>query len=167
MAFCAISAAMGTVVMLLGGIVPIFTYCSPLLASLFLVPAMELYGKGAARAVWCVTGVLSLIIGIDKEAAFFYLFFSWYPILKPSLDRISPKPVGTGAKVLIFSLAAGVMYYLTCFILGIEEIVESFSGSVWINIAFLAGIVLCMMLFDRALEGIVPMLRGRLMRKGR
>lgn len=161
-AFCAISAALGTAVMLLGGVVPVFTYCSPLISSLFLIPAVELYGTAPALLTWIVTSLLSLLIGADKEAAFFYLFFAWYPILKPRLDRIPSAPVRFGLKLLIFSAATAAMYWLTCFILGIAEIVSSFSSSVWLNIAFLAAIVLCMLLFDRALVGLTAMFRARL-----
>lgn len=161
-AFCAISAALGTAVMLLGGIVPIFTYCSPLIASLFLIPAVELYGTAPAVVTWIVTSVLSLLIGADKEAAFFYVFFGWYPVLKPYLDSLKPGWLRFVLKIFIFSVSTAVMYWLTCFILGIDEIVTSFSSSFWLNAAFLAAIVLCMMLFDRALIGITAMFRARL-----
>lgn len=161
-AFCAVSAALGTAVMLLGGLIPVFTYCSPLIAALFLIPVLDVYGKKCGWATWTVTAALSLLIGADKEAAFFYIFFSWYPLVKPGLDRIGAKPLRIAAKVLIFSAAAAAMFLLTCYVLGIEEIQASYSATMWINVAFLAAMVLCMLLFDRALNGFIRLFRERL-----
>lgn len=154
-ALCAVLAAMGTAVMLMGGLIPVFTYCSPLLSSLFLIPVLDLYGKRHAGAVWTVTALLSLLIGADKEAAFFYLFFGWYPLIKPALDRIPGKLPRFAAKTGLFAAAALLMYWLTCSVLGIEEIAESYSAALWVNLLFLAAMVLCMLLFDRALERLM------------
>ena len=86
--FCAIIAALGTVIMLTGGLIPVFTYCSPIIASVLLISVLEEYGAREGWMVWAVTSALSLLIGIDKEAAFFYLFLGWYPIAKPFFDKI-------------------------------------------------------------------------------
>jgi riboflavin transporter FmnP len=80
LAFCAMMAALGTMLMLTGGLIPVLTYCSPLLASFCLIPALDAYGKRNAWMVWAVTSALSLLIGVDKEASLFYLFLGWYPI---------------------------------------------------------------------------------------
>ena len=152
-------AAAGIAVMLLGALVPVFTYCSPLIASLFLLPVIDVCGKRNAGLVWLVTAVLVLLIGADKEAAFFYLFFGWYPLARQGIDRIGPKALRIAVKLLIFSAAAAAMYALTCFILNITEIVESFSETWWINALFLAAVVLCMMLYDEALRRLTPRVR--------
>ena len=156
LAFGALMAAAGTAVMLLGALVPVFTYCSPLLASLFLLPVIDICGRRNAVLVWAVTSVLVLLIGADKEAAFFYLFFGWYPVAKDGLDRIGSKALRFLLKLLLFSTAAAAMYALTCYVLGIEEIIETFSESWWVNALFLAAIVFCMMLFDAALTRLAP-----------
>ena len=54
-------AALATVIMLLGGVVPVFTYCSPLLASLCLIPVIDRFGKTPALACWAVVSALTLI----------------------------------------------------------------------------------------------------------
>ena len=161
LAFCAVSAALCTAVMLLGGLIPVFTYCSPLIASVFLIPAIELYGTMPAISVWVVASLLSLLIGADKEAAFFFVFFGWYPVLKPRLDKIPSRLLRAALKLIIFSVCTAAMYWLTCFVLGIDEIVSSFSASVYLNLAFLAAVVLCMMLFDKALDGLTALFRAR------
>lgn len=157
--FGALMTAAGTAVMLLGALVPVFTYCSPLLASLFLLPVTEICGRRSAVLVWAVTAILTLLTGADKEAAFFYLFFGWYPLAKQGIDRIRQKVPGILVKILIFSAASASMYVLTCYVLGIEEIAESFSSAAWVNALFFAAVVLCMMLYDMALTRLAPRIR--------
>lgn len=153
-AFCAVMAALSVTVMLTGGLVPVFTYCSPLLASVLLIPVLTEYGTQKGWMVWAVSSILTLIIGIDKEAAFFYLFLGWYPILKPVFDRIRRTPARFAAKTLVFSAAVGAMYLLICFVFQIGEIMESFSALLWVNLLFFAALVAVMLLYDRALAGI-------------
>lgn len=161
-AFCAMMAALGVVIMLSGGLIPVFTYCSPLVASLLLIAVLDEYGKKYACMVWAVTGVLSLIIGVDKEASFFYLFFAWYPIEKPLFDRIRPAAVQTAIKAGVFAAATGIMYGLICYVFQIGEIIESFSGAKWLNALFFVMLVLVMLLYDRTLVGMFVLYRRRI-----
>ena len=150
-AFCAMMAALGTVIMLTGGLVSVFTYCSPLISALLLIPVLDLHGTLYAWMVWFVTAALSMIIGVDKEASFFYAFLGWYPILKPVFDRVHGKLPRILAKAAVFSVSVCAMYGLTCFVFRIGDIVDSFSASHWINIAFLVCLVIVMLLYDRVL----------------
>ena len=158
---CAMMAALASAIMLTGGLVPVFTYCSPLLASLCLIPVLDRCGKKAAWATWAVAAGISLLIGADKEASFFWVFFGWYPIVKPRLDAVSRPPLRLLCKVLLFLFSGAVMYGLTCFVLGIDEILSSFSGSAVLNALFLLAIALCMLLFDRALVNMTALYRKR------
>ena len=170
-AFCSIMAALGTVIMLTGGLIPVFTYCSPLIAALLLVPVSQEYGKGYAWMVWLVTGILSLLIGIDKEASFFYLFLGYYPIVRSDLNRISSRLFRFAAKTVLFSAAVCGMYWLICYVFRIDDIINSFSASRIVNVAVLLAIVLCMHLYDRALVNLTgyynSVLRPRLNRTGK
>lgn len=162
-AFCAMMAAVGAVIMLTGGLVPVFTYCSPLIASLLLIPVLFAYGPGKAWAVWFVTAVLSLLTGADKEAAFFYLFLGWYPAFKPYADRIPSRALCVLAKAGIFSACVAAMYGLTCFVFRIGDIIDSFSASKWINAGFLAALVLVMLLYDTVLVRVAFLYRCKLL----
>ncbi|MDO5445696.1 MAG: hypothetical protein Q4F31_08760 [Eubacteriales bacterium] len=162
-AFCAMMAALSVVIMLTGGLVPVFTYCSPLISSLLLIPVLFEYGISKAWMVWFVTSVLSLLIGADKEAAFFYIFLGWYPALKPLVDRIPGKALQLIVKTIIFSAAVAAMYGLTCFVFRIGDILNSFSSSKWINIGFLAALVFVMLLYDMVLVRAAFIYRQRLL----
>ena len=164
-AFCAMMAALSTVIMLTGGLIPVFTYCSPLLASVLLIPVLEEYGARWAWMVWAVSAGLSMMIGVDKEAAFFYLFLGWYPILKPVFDRIPSKILGFTIKTSVFASAIGVMYALICFVFQIGDIVSTFSPAVWVNVLFFVMLIAVMLLFDRTLIGLRTIYRRRFQRK--
>ena len=160
--FCAIIAALGTVIMLTGGLIPVFTYCSPIIASVLLISVLEEYGAQEGWMVWAVTSALSLLIGIDKEAAFFYFFLGWYPIAKPFFDRIPSRILRAGIKLLVFILSILAMYALICFVFQLSEVISSFSAVVWINLLFFAALALVMMLYDRTLTGLHVLYRRRI-----
>ena len=63
-AFCSLMAALGTVLMLTGGLVPVMTYCSPLLAGVLLIPVMREHGNNWAWLVWLVTAAVILSLGL-------------------------------------------------------------------------------------------------------
>ena len=153
-ALCAMMAALSTVIMLSGGLIPVFTYCSPLLASILLIPVLEEFGTQKAWMVWAVTTALTMLIGVDKEAAFFYLFLGWYPILKPQFDRIPLRGTRLAVKTAVFALSIGIMYALLCFVFQIGDILSSFSALVWVNVLFFVLLVAVMLMYDRALVGI-------------
>lgn len=162
--FCAIIAALGSVVMLTGGLVPVFTYCSPIIASILLISVLEEYSAREAWMVWAVTSALSLLIGIDKEAAFFYLFLGWYPIVKPAFDRIPSRVLKTAVKLLVFILSILAMYALICFVFQLVDVISSFSAVLWINLLFFAALALVMLLYDRTLTGLHAFYKRRIRR---
>ena len=164
-AFCAMMAALGTVIMLTGGLIPVLTYCSPLIAAILLVPVLDQYGRKEAWMVWAVTATLSLLIGVDKEASFFYLFLGWYPILKPLFDAVSSPVLRFLGKLLTFTFAIGAMYALIFFVFQIDDIIESFSALFWINLLFFVGLAAVMLLYDRLLIGIWITYRRRFSNK--
>ncbi len=151
-ALCALMAALGTVIMALGGLIPIATYCSPMIAGVLLLPVMSELGNRWAVMTWLVTALLSLLLSIDREAAFLYLFIGYYPILRPYLDAVHSKVVRFLLKLGFFTLALGVMYALMLWVLQLGEVLEEFGEfTLWMNIAFFAALVGVMMIFDTAL----------------
>ena len=162
-AFCSLMAALGAVLMLTGGLVPVMTYCSPLLAGVLLIPVMREHGNKWAWLVWIVTAALSLILSADKEAAFFYLFLGYYPILKRSFDRVKPKLLALLLKLLFFALAVGAMYALICFVfrldIGMEELAELGKLA---GLLFYMMLVVCMLIYDYALRNLAILYEYRL-----
>ena len=165
-AFCGMTAGLSAVIMLLGGVIPIATYAVPMLCGLLLLPVLMEFGKTAAWATFFSTAALTLLLGFDKEAAFFYLFIGYYPILKWQMDKIHPKGLRLIAKLLLFSGAMAIMYALLSLLFPLGAYLEEFRemGAV-MTIGFAVMYLLCMLLFDRMLMGCVMIYANRIQPK--
>ena len=162
-AFCSLMAALGAVLMMTGGLIPVMTYCSPLLAGVLLIPVMRECSVKWAWLVWAVTAALSLMLSADKEAAFFYLFLGYYPILKRHMDRIKPRPLVFAGKLVYFACALGLMYALIYFVfrldIGLEELEE--LGRI-AGILFYVLLTAAMLIYDLALRNLAVLYEYRL-----
>ncbi len=148
LSFCALMAALGTAFMLMGNIIPVFTYVSPMLASLTLIPILCEFGKKYAWMAWFVTAALALMLCTDREEAFFFLFIGYYPVIKPYLERIPTKAIKLAAKLAVFALAFGLMLMLLVYVTGLD----SFREELWLSIAVYAMLTGMMLIFDRVYE---------------
>lgn len=147
-----ILTALSVLLMLGGGLIPIATYAAPMAAAVLLLPLIFEFGRVTALTSYAAVSLVSLMLATDKEAALFYIFIGYYPILKWDLDRIHGKPLRALAKFLVFNLALGLMYALLCFVLHLDALTAEFAAmGPWLLIAFWAGLILCMFLYDRLL----------------
>ena len=155
-AFCGMAAALSAAVMLLGGVIPAAAYAVPMLCGLLLLPVQIEFGRRAAWATFFSTAALALLLDFDKEAAFFYLFIGYYPIVKWRLDRIRPKGKRVAAKLLLFTAALVLMYALLYLLFPVAAALEEFRE---MGVALSIGFVLlydgCMLLYDRLLMAAV------------
>lgn len=119
-ALCGLLAALGAAVMIVGGWIPVATYCSPILASLVLLPAADFCGRRRAVGVYVVVAVLALLLSADQEAALLFLALGYYPILQPVLDRL-PKLLRPLCRLLLFAAAAGLVYGVLAVVLGLPS----------------------------------------------
>lgn len=152
LAFCALMAALGAAAMAAGGLIPVATYCSPMIASVLLLPVMSEAGDGWAWMTWAVTALLALLLSVDREAAFLYLFVGYYPILRPYLDAVRAVPLRFFLKLLFFTVSLGILYALLLWVFQLGALLEDFSGfGFWSGLAFFAALVAVMMIYDMAL----------------
>lgn len=150
MAFCGLLVALSVALMLSGGLIPIATYCAPMFCALLLLPILMEYGKKAAWTGFAAVSLITLILGIDKEAAFFYLFVGYYPLLKWEIERLKSKPMRILVKVLVFNLSIALMYVFLGAVLGMHAVVAEFSEMNAAMLAvFLVMLNLCLFLYDR------------------
>lgn len=164
-AFCGMSAALGTVLLLLGGLVPGATYCAPMLGMLPLLPALAEYGWRSALGVYGVTAVLALLLTPDKELAGVYLFLGYYPVLRPVLERLHSRLVRLICKLAVFNAAVLALYFLLLRVLGLDMLESEFSEySTPFLIVLLSGGNLVFLLLDRALGQLMLLWRYRLRR---
>ena len=163
-AFCGMAASLSMAVMLLGGVIPIATYAVPMLCGLLLLPILLEFGEKAAWATFFAVAALTLMLDFDKEAAFFYLFIGYYPIVKWKLDKIKSKGLRVAAKLSLFTVSMAVMYALLALLFPMLAVMKDFEemGAV-LSILFLVIYDFCMVLYDRLLFFVV-MLYGNKIR---
>ena len=155
--------ALSVTLMLAGGVIPVATYAVPMVAGVMLLPILLEYGKKAAWTAFAAVSLIVLLLGIDKEAAFFYIFLGYYPILKWDIERIKGKYLKLAFKLLIFNLSIAVMYALLGLVLNMDAIVQEFSqmGSV-LMVMFVLTLNLCLLLYDRLMLPLVYLYAARI-----
>ncbi|MBQ8618637.1 MAG: hypothetical protein IJ418_14160 [Clostridia bacterium] len=151
-AFCGLMVALSVVLMLTGGLIPVATYCAPMAGGLLLLPILLEYGKKAAWTAYAAVSLITLLLGVDKEAAFFYLFLGYYPLLKWEIERIKNRRLHLPCKLLVFNVAVIAMYLVLGFLLNMQALVQEFTqmGAVLL-IVFLIMLNFCLLLYDRLL----------------
>lgn len=151
-AFCGLIVALSVSLMLAGGLIPIATYAAPLYAGILLLPILLEYGKKTAWTAYAAIVLIALMLCPDKEAAFFFLFFGHYPVLKCELDKVKPKPLCLAVKLAVFNLLLVALYALLAYVLGMEAVIDEFrSMGGGLLFAFAVLFNFCMLLYDRLL----------------
>lgn len=165
MALCGLMAALSVVILTMGGLIPLATYACPILAMVCTVPVLRECGVRLSLAFYAAVSLLALLLAPDKELAFFYVFFGYYPILRPCLDRLKHPVLRIAAKCCIFTAAFTLMYLLILFLFRLEAVVEEFSAySPWMVAGLLLLGVLTLLFFDRAL-GLLSQVYDKVIRK--
>lgn len=121
-AYCAIIAAISTVLMIITSFIPIGTYALPIFAGAIFVSVVVEYDCKWAFAVYVVVSVLSAFLATDKEAVVFFIaLFGYYPILKNIFEnKIKNKVLVWVLKFAVFNAAAIAAFFFTTFVLGIS-----------------------------------------------
>ena len=156
-ALCGLLGALGAAVMIVGGWIPVATYCAPLLASLVLLPASDFCGRGRAVGVYAVVALLSLLLSADKEAALLFLALGYYPILQPLLDRL-PKLLRPVCRLALFAAAAVLVYGVLAGILGLP----ADTMPPLLNLLLAVVGIAVFFLYDRLLYPMASLCRCRL-----
>ena len=126
-AFCGVMAAMGSVLLLLGSLIPGATYCAPILGMLPLIPVISEFGQRPAFGVYAVTAALAALLIPDKELAGVYVFLGYYPALRPTLNRLRCRLVRMLCKLAVFNVSMAVLYFLLLYLMGLKELQAEFA----------------------------------------
>lgn len=162
-AFCGLLVALSVALMLTGGLIPIATYCAPMASAVLLLPILLEFGKKAAWTAYASVSIITLMLGIDKEAAFFYLFLGYYPIVKWEIERIKNKRLRLPCKLAVFNVSIAAMYLMLGLLMNMTAIVEEFSqmGALLLA-AFAVMLNLCLLLYDRLMVPLVYLYVNRI-----
>lgn len=118
-------AALAVVVMSLGTILPVATYVCPVFCMLLLQMVVRLTDIRMGWAWYGAVAILSLLLAPDKEAAAVFLALGYYPIVKPKLDSVKGTWLWKG---LLFNGSMLSLYWIMLKLIGMERLVEEFSG---------------------------------------
>jgi len=163
MAFCGVLCALALVFLTMGSLIPLSTYCCPMLAMVALLPVLEEYGSRPALTAYAAVAILSLLITPDKEIALLYLFLGYYPVLRPRLNRLPGRLLSLLAKLAVCAAAVFAAYGLAIWVFQMAALVEEFAAfSLWMTVALLVLGAVTFLLLDRALEVLTLLYRRRL-----
>ena len=169
MALTGMLCALAVVLMMLGGVIPLATFCCPALAGLMLIPVFVECGEKLSWCAYAAIAALSLILCPDKEAALLLAFIGYYPILRWRLDQLRSRLLRVVAKLGVFNLAVLAMYALSILVLQMDQILREYQemGLALTAACLLVGNV-TLLLYDRLIAIMtalyVKRLRGRLMK---
>ena len=121
LALCGVLTALAAAILCLGGMIPAAALCAPLLAMAVLLPVLEELGAGAAGAVYAAVSILGLLLTPDRETALVYVFFGWYPILRPKIAALPSRLLRLAARLLACNAAIFLLYGLVLRLLGLTE----------------------------------------------
>ena len=121
LALCGVLTALAAALLCLGGILPGMVFCAPILAMGALLPVLEELGPKAAGTAYAATAILGLLLSPNRETAFVYLFFGWYPILRPKIAALPSRPLRVLARLAVCSAAAVLLYGLALRLMGLTE----------------------------------------------
>ena len=163
-ALCGVLCGLAVVVLLLGGLFSLTVYCAPLLAMAVLLPVLEEYGPGTAGAAYGAVAILALLLVPDRETALVYVFFGWYPILRPRIAALPSLPVRLVCRLGVCGLSMFLLYGVTIRLLGLTAVTEELGGG-WLTAALAAMGCAVFLLLDLALGRLTVLWRRKLRRR--
>lgn len=139
---CGMMTALSVVIMVVGAVLGIGLYASPMIAGLLLIPLGRKYGAKYHAALWLAVSILCIILVPEIEQNLMYFcFFGCYPLLYPYFYRLRP-PLRRLCKFLFFNIVIIAVEALVMLVLVPE------SMGVWMLVAFLLLFNLTFVCFD-------------------
>ena len=169
MALTGMLCALAVVIMMLGGVIPLATFCCPALAGLMLIPVFVECGEKLSWCAYAAIAALSLILCPDKEAALLFAVIGYYPILRWRMDQLRSRLLRVVAKLGVFNLAVIAMYALSILVLQMDQILREYQEmGLALTVACLLIGNVTLLLYDRLIAIMTALyvnrLRDRMMR---
>ena len=136
-AVCGMTAALSVVVMIIGGVLGLGMYASPMIAGICLTPIDRKYGARYQWTLWAAVSLLSFILVPNAEQNLMYLcFFGLYPIVQPLFEKL-PRKLGWVCKLLYFNVTVIAVEALVMLVL-----VPEVMGTAMLIVLLLMGNVI-------------------------
>ena len=121
-------SALCLTLMFLTGVFPLLSMAIPIYAGALMIVVAREVSTSWAFAAYCAVSLLSLFLTPDKEAStLFIMFFGYYPIILPWLDKIKFKLLRICCKLAVFNGAIIIWYKLIALIMGVYDFFGDFA----------------------------------------
>lgn len=160
-ALCGVLAGLAAALLALGGVIPAAAFAAPMLAMVVLLPVQEEYGLKTAGTAYAAVALLGLLLAADRETAWVYLFFGWYPILRPRIAALPSRLLRLAVRLTVCSIVIFLLYGFAWRLLGLPEEAE---GPLWTALLAVMGNMVFLLL-DRALERMTLLWHRRFRRR--
>ena len=161
-ALCGVSCALAVTLLLLGGILPLATFCAPMLAMTVLLPVRQECGTRMASAAYGAAAILALLLVADREAALIFVFFGWYPLVQPRILALRSRLLRLVAKLLFCNLAIALVYGILLFLFQLGDL----AGETPLMVLLLVVMSnVLFLLLDRMLSRMALLWQRKLRRK--
>ena len=149
-----VTAALAVVIMCMGTLIPLATFICPVLCMALLQILMKPLGIKYCWVWYSAVAILAVLLAPDKEAAFVFLFFGYYPLIR---DVFQKHPILILGKLLYFNATVLVLYWVLIRVLGMAAVAQEIQelGKVMNGVTLVLGNV-TFLLADRML-GIFKM----------
>ena len=108
--------------------------------------------------------ILALLLVPDRETALVYVFFGWYPLLRPRIAALPSLPVRLVCRLGVCGLSMFLLYGVTIRLLGLTAVTEELGGG-WLTAALAAMGCAVFLLLDLALGRLTVLWRRKLRRR--
>ena len=164
-----IVSALCLVTMFLAGVFPALYLLLPGIAGILLMIIAVEVNTAWAFLTYIAVSLLSLFITFDKEAALiFIMLFGHYPILRFYIQKIPLRLIRLLIKLFIFNVCIIGYFYVTVYILGLDDLLEEFDDFGKYGAYILLGITnFIFLVYDIDLDFMHNLYKRRIMPKFR
>ena len=162
-----IVSALCLVTMFLAGVLPALYLLLPGIAGILLMIIAVEVNTAWAFLTYLAVSLLSLFITFDKEAALiFIMLFGHYPILRFYTQKITMRFIRLLIKLMIFNVCIIGYFYVTVYIMGLDDLLEEMDDFGKYGAYILLGITnIIFLVYDLDLDFMHNIYQKRIMPK--
>lgn len=163
-AVCGVVCALSLLLLFMGGAVSIFIYIMPMLTSFLMIMLRKTFSISDSLVTYIAASLLSVFLVGEKECMLSYvLFFGYYPIIYPSIQKIKSVILRTIVKLMIFNIMLTIIQLMLVYIFGIPFLSEG-EGKIFI-VLFAVMMNLILLIYDFTVKRIYILYTCRLEKK--
>jgi len=163
LALSGVLTALAVALLCMGGVIPGMIFCAPILAMAVLLPVLEELGPKAAGTAYAAAAILGLLLSPNRETALVYVFFGWYPILRPKIAALPSRLLRLLARLAVCNAAALLLYGLVLRLMGLTA--DLLEAAWYFNAALLAMGNVVFLLTDATLTRLTALWHWKLKKR--